>query len=91
MAILGYLTTSRECLQVEYQSEPVLVHAARRLFNESSSGATTEMLSALNDLAKEGLVAEGPLGELAARFILLRALSESGRERITAVQINIAK
>jgi hypothetical protein len=64
MAILGYLTTSRECLQVGYPSEPVLVHAAHRLFNESSLGATTEML---NDLAKEG-----PRGELAARFSAVR-------------------
>ena len=49
------------------------------------------MLNGLNDLAKERLVEEGPRGELAARFILLQALSESGRDPNTSVQLNYCK
>jgi hypothetical protein len=39
-------------------------------------------LDVVNHLVKQGLVAEVPLGELAARFLLLQALSKVGFQEV---------
>jgi hypothetical protein len=95
LAILQNISISREVLQVGYRSEPVLVHAAHRMFREHSSGSISLRISSIaslqgvqlyviNHFVKQGLVEEGPRGELAARFLLLQALSENGLRKATS-------
>jgi hypothetical protein len=87
MAILRNISISRDVLQVGYRSEPVLVHAAHRMFREHKSDKCTlrsVQLDIIIDLVKQGLVEEGPHGELAARFLLLQALSEVGFQEVAS-------
>jgi hypothetical protein len=64
------------------RSETVLVHAAHRIFRRHPSSGSSSVrgvqLKVLNKLVKQGLVEESPRGGLAARFLLLHALSENG-------------
>jgi hypothetical protein len=87
MAILRNISISRDVLQVGYRSEPVLVHAAHRMFREHKSDKCTlrsVQLDIINDLVEQGLVEEGPRGEPAARFLLLQALSKVGFQEVAS-------
>ena len=72
----------------------VLVHAAHRLFTKlppqtgKEEGASTALqLRRVNRHIEQGIVDPGPRGELAARFILLRALTKVGLDSDN-VQVN---
>jgi hypothetical protein len=87
MAILRNISINRDVLQVGYRSEPVLVHAAHRMFRKHKSDKSTLrrlQLDVVNDFVKQGLVEKGPRGELAARFLLLQALSEVGFQEVAS-------
>jgi hypothetical protein len=91
MAILGEVIPSRESLEVGYPSEPVLVYAAHPSFKERQPNLVDEQLNGLNTLAQQGLVREGIRGELAAKFILLQALSKLGCDNPGHFQFNYCK
>jgi hypothetical protein len=94
MALLDDVSKSRETIQVRYPSEPVLAHGGHWLFNSIAKNldkpertSTFTQLESLNRLVGQGMVEKGSRGELAARFILLRALADVGLNS-DCVQIN---
>jgi hypothetical protein len=61
-------------------------HSSSSISLRISSSASLQdvRLYVLNHFVKQGLVDEGPRGDLAARFLLLQALSENGLRKATS-------
>ena len=73
MQVVYNIPSHKEYIKSGYSSEPILTEAAATIWNNKDSEIDAiDSLKALSEVTKDCMMAKGNLGQLAARFILLR-------------------